>query len=168
MTASFSPPRPAEIPPALLDPEPTADRRARQYNDALRRRGPKRKVTRRALPGLDVAALAAKYGAGDAQNTTQTRVGSFKVPIGISWDRWERYRNHAAERFLTALEQQGWQVAKLTAKPGPYPYRDVLTGRDDPSHREMHLVATCGLKRAPEPVVVQLDAADVGDLVQTR
>lgn len=167
MTASYSPPKPADIPPALLHPEPTADKRVRRYNDALKRRGRRPKVKTRALPGLDVAALAAKYG-GDAQNTTQTRVGSFRVPIGISWSRWERYRNLAAEKFLKALEAQGWQVTKLTAKPGPYPYRDVLTGRDDANYREMHLVAECGLRKAPEPVRVELDPEDIAPIVQTR
>jgi hypothetical protein len=83
------------------------------------------------------------------------------VPMGIGLVAWERMRDHAAERFLRALDLQGWQVDSLTVRPGPYPYRDVLTGLDDPTHREMHLVARCGLRRAPEPVVVQVDATAV-------
>ncbi len=156
-----------DAPAALTNPEPTATKRVRRYADALRRRGKRAKVARRELPGLDVAALAAKYG-GDAQNTTQTRVGTFKVPINITVSRWEQYRNYAAEKFLKALDAQGWQVARLTAKPGVYPYQDVLTGLADPDYREMLLVAECGLRKAPEPVVVHLDAADVEPLVQTR
>jgi hypothetical protein len=159
---SFSPPRPADIPPALLNPEPTADKRGRQYAAALTRRGRRPRTTRREVPGLDLAELAAKYGQ-DAQNTTQIR-----MPIGIGWSRWEQYRNYAADRFLRALEDQGWQVVRLTAKPGVYPYQDVLTGLSDPDYREMLLVAECGLRKAPEPVVVTLEPEDLAPIVHTR
>jgi hypothetical protein len=150
---SFS--RPDDTPaPLRVGVETTAAKRLRRWNAAPRRRT-------RDAPRLDrrtlAAVLATKYG-GDAQNTTQVRVGAFKVPMGIGLARWERYRDEAAARFLRALDVQGWQVDSLTATPGPYPYRDVLTGLDDPDYREMHLVAVCGLRRAPEPVVVQVDA----------
>ena len=155
------------IRPALLDPIPTAEKRVERYNAALRN-VQRPRVARRELPGLDIAALAAKYGGGDAQNRTQLRTGSFKVPIRCSRDRWERMRNHAAEKFLRALEGQGWQVSKLTAEPGVYPYRDILTGTDDPDFREMLLVAECGLRKEPEAVVISLDPEDVEPIVQTR
>ena len=150
---SFS--RPDDTPaPLRVGVETTAAKRVRRWNAAPRRRAA-------ALPPLDArtlaAVLAAKYGR-DAQTVTQTRVGAFKVPMGIGMARWQRLRDHAAARFLHALDQQGWQVDSLTVRPGPYPYRDVLTGLDDPDFREMHLVAVCGLRRAPEPVVVQVDA----------
>jgi hypothetical protein len=165
---SFSPLNPGEAPPALLDRTTTAEKRIAGYNAALARRGKRPKQTRREIPGLDVAALAAKYGSGDAQNKTQTRIGTFKVPMGISWARWETYRNLAAARFLKALEDQGWQVDRLQVRPGVYPYRDVLSGKDDPDFREMQIVATCGLRKEPDPVAIHLDEEDVAPIVQSR
>jgi len=104
--------------------ETTAAKRVRRYNARPRRRTPTLEPR-----GLDVAALAARYG-GDAQNTTQVRVGVFRVPIGVSWDRWTRYR-------------------------------DPLTGLDDPDYREMQLVAVCGLRTSPEPVVIALEPEEI-------
>ena len=154
MTTSYS--RPEDTPAALVaGVETTAAKRVRRYNARPRRRTPTLEPR-----GLDVAALAARYG-GDAQNTTQVRVGVFRVPIGVSWDRWTRYRDHAAERFLRALDQQGWQVERLEARPGVYPYRDPLTGLDDPDYREMQLVAVCGLRTSPEPVVIALEPEEI-------
>jgi hypothetical protein len=151
---SFS--RPDDTPaPLRVGVETTAAKRLRRWHAAPRQRT-------KGAPRLDArtlaAVLATKYG-GDAQNTTQVRVGAFKVPMGIGLARWEAMRDRAAEKFLRALDAQGWQVSSLTARPGPYPYRDVLTGLDDPDYREMHLVAVCGLRRAPEPVAVELDPA---------
>lgn len=168
MTVSFSRPDPAEIPPALRDPEKTADKRVRRYNEALGARGPRQKVTERVLPGLDVAALQRKYGGGDAQNRTTYRIGSFKVPINVTVGVYERMRNYAAARFVEALEGQGYVVARLTERAGPYPYRDVLMGRDDPQYREMHLVAACGLKKEPEAVVISLEKEELEPIVQRR
>src|SRR5690242_6021258 len=101
-----------DTPAALLNPETTADKRTRRYNVELERRGKRPKQTERVIPGLDVAALAAKYG-GDPANTTQTRIGVFKVPIGISLDKWRCIRNVAVERFTKALEGQGWVIARI-------------------------------------------------------
>ena len=57
MTTSYSPPSPAEIPPALLPTaETTAEKRIRRYNEALTTRGKAVRRARRELPGLDVAA----------------------------------------------------------------------------------------------------------------
>lgn len=168
MITSSCRPDARDIPPALLDPEPTADKRVRRYNAALTARGRRPRQPRREIPGLDVGALSARYGAGDAQNLTQIRLGTFRVPIGISWDQWTAFRNLAATRFLKALEDQGWQVSKLTARPGRYPYPDVLSGVEDPDFREMQLVAECGLTKEPEAVVVALDPEDVTPIVQTR
>lgn len=153
---------------ALLDPETTEAKRIRAYNAALARRGPVEKVTERIIPGLDAAALQAKYGSGDAQNKTQIRIGAFKVPINVTVGVYERMRNYAAERFVKALEGQGYQIESLTERAGPYPYRDVLTGRDDPYHREMHLIATCGLRKEPEAVVIALEKSELEPIVQTR
>src|SRR5262245_51911728 len=163
MTTSSS--RPEDTPAALVaGVETTAAKRVRRYTARRRRRTPTLEPR-----GLDVAALAARYGGlvsggaalRDAQNTTQVRVGVFRVPIGVSWDRWTRYRDHAAERFLRALDQQGWQVERLEARPGVYPYRDPLTGLDDPDYREMQLVAVCGLRTSPEPVVIALEPEEI-------
>lgn len=168
MTTSYYPPSRGEIPPFLDAPETTAAKRIRRYTAALARRGRRPRQARREIPGLDVAALAARYGRGDAQNTAQVRIGTFRVPIGIGWSRWEAYRNLAATKFLAALEGQGWQVTRITARPGVYPYRDVMTGLDDPDFREMQLVAECGLRKEPEAVVVHLDPEDLASIVQTR
>ena len=152
-------------PPALLDPEPTADKRVRLYNEALRRRGPQPRMVERVIPGLDVADLERRYHTGDPANVTQSIIGTFKVPMGIGWPTWERLRNAAAARFLGMLERDGWVVARITARPGVYPYRDVLTGTDDPAFREMQLVAVGGYPKA-ERVVVELDPEDVEPIVQ--
>lgn len=166
MTVNFSPPKGDEVPVALRNPEPTAEKRVRRYNAGRKSRVSVPKTAQVKAPALDVAALAAKYG-GDPQNTTQTRIGTFKVPIGISIARWERIRNLAAEKFVTALKQQGWIISRIECRTGVYPYRDILTGTDDPGFREMQIVATGGIPKV-ERTVIELDKDDVEALVLTR
>ena len=175
------------LPSALASPTPTADKRIKRYNDALaikrhneavlarRNRKPLPKQLRKEIPGLDVAALAAKYGSGDAQNKPQVRIGTFKVPVWQpGWDvvRFEsafaRQKRWACERFLGMLDGEGWDVKRVEIKWGVYPYRDVLTGKDDPYQREVLIVAECGLRKDPEPVVIHLEREDVEPLILTR
>ena len=163
---SFSRPDAADIPLPLADRETTSDKRLRQYRAALARRGRRPKQLRQELPGLDVAVLAARYG-GDPANTTVQRVGSFKVPMGISTARWQRYRNLACEKFLAHLDATGFVVARIAVQQGVYPYVDVLTGRHDPAYREMLLVATGGVPKV-ESVAIELEPEDVAPLVLTR
>lgn len=163
---SYSRPDAADIPLPLAETETTSERRLRQYRAALKRRGPRAKQQTREIPGLDVAALAARYS-GDPANTTTTTAGSFKVPMFISRDRWERYRNWACERFLQKLDASGFVVDRISVRRGVYPYVDVVTGKADANYREMLLVAEGGYPKV-EPVAIELDAEDVAPMVQTR
>jgi hypothetical protein len=158
---SYSRPEPAAIPPALRPTaETTADKRVRRSRVTKRRRG------EIAAPGLDTVSLSAKYG-GDPGNSTRTLIGTFKVPMGVGWDTWKRYRNVATERFLRTLDRMGFVVERVVARPGVYPYRDVLTGLDDPAYREMQLVATGGYPKA-KPEKVEIDPAHLEPTVLNK
>ena len=158
MTTNSSPPEPAVIPPALaFGAETTAVRRVRTALE--RSRAQPRAEQSTAIAALDVTALERTYG-GDPANTTVACIGVFRVPMGITWPAWERYRDAAAERFLSMLEREGFVLERVRARPGRYPYHDVLTDREDPGYREMQIVAEGGWPRA-ERVVVELAPEDV-------
>lgn len=145
-------------------PETTASKRIRS---AATRRGPRTRAAP-VVPGLDAAALGAHYGAGDAQNRTQTITGTFKIrvrddrePLGVYRIRVERAIRTAYELWARHLDRSGFQADRIDLTPGVYPYRDPVLGLDDPTHREWMFVTTGGLTRAPEPVTVHLDPEDL-------
>lgn len=163
---SSSRPDRAAVPPALLDPEPTADRRIRRHNEAVARgwRPP------RTAPGLDVEALRAKYG-GDPANALQTITGVFRVPLGATWDQYRRIRDRRLSVFLRVLEAKGYRLVPrkgaLRVGPGLYPASHPETGAPLPDQREFRVEVDCSYPRA-EPVVVRLDPADVAPTTPSK
>jgi hypothetical protein len=159
---SYSRPSPAEIPPALLDPTPTADKMVAAANAVLRVRRPKR----RPLPGLDVAALAKRYG-GDPANTQQTRTAVFRVPLGVSWDAYRAVRDRRIASFLKVLESKGYRLipraGAIRVAPGIYPATHPETGTPLLDQREFRVEVDCSFPNA-EPVVIRLDPEDLAPI----
>lgn len=152
------------VPPALLSPEPTAEKMVRRYNRSGHRPG-------RAVPGLDPAALAHKYG-GDPANTKQTIAGVFRVRLGASWDEYRRVRDRSLSIFCRVLEARGYRLiprrGAVRVAPGVYPAKHPETGVDLLDQREFRVEVDCSAPNA-EPVVIELEPDDLAPtVVDTR
>jgi hypothetical protein len=150
---SSSPTDRRAVPPALLDPEPTADKRVRAA---------RHKRIAGTYPALDAAALQRKYGAG--ANAKLTRVGVFRAPLGASWAQYRQIRDRAIQTYLKALEAMGYRLiprrGAIRVDPGVYPALHPATGVALLDQREFRVSVDCSAPTA-EPVRIQLDPEDV-------
>lgn len=89
-------------------------------------------------PGLDARMLRAKYGPDNAGKPRMIE-GTFKIPLGTSWNAYLSHRNDCVNRFVNAMDKQGFDVDRsqqIKVYPGIYPAIDVTTSLPDVGSRE--------------------------------
>ena len=138
-----------ESPSALVDPIPTGAKRIDQFvksGDA-----DLRDLT------LDVAGLQRKYGPERAYAPRMFE-GTFKVPLGVSGQVYERVRNEKVRKFVEAWGKRGFDWLSdrhIQVYPGMYPAHDTLTNLPLLGEREF-IVRAWFRHRSPKPIRLEL------------
>lgn len=155
---------------ALKNPTPTADKRIRAFTERVRRTPRRQGPATRELPGLNVAALQAKYGA-DRAHLPRAISATFKVPVGCSTHHLETLKKEAFLRFCGQLMAMGWEPVvdsqhPVQDAPGVYPARDMLDGTLLLDQREWLLRVWFRFKN-PQPQRIELAPEDVAPVALT-
>lgn len=88
------------------------------------------------------------------------RVGSFQVPIGVSRDHLERLCKQKIDRWLSAFDKQGWELA---SKVQVYPGKDFAYDIDAqvPLLDKREVLCRAIFKTDPKPMRIEVPSTAV-------
>lgn len=110
---------------------------------------------------LDTTAINKRI-ADQKDNPFRWRVGSFQVPKGVSGETLKKHCRKACDKFVSAYERQGWQLAsKVQVYEGePYAY-DIRDGIPLLDMQEMRVRAIFKLTKEPQKIRIELPPTSV-------
>lgn len=76
---------------------------------------------------VDTAA-ANKSLAQRVDNPFRWKTGTFGLPIGVSRNAMDRMVRESCDKFIAALDKQGWTLRSGLQLKGPFPYRNLGQG----------------------------------------
>lgn len=146
--------RTTPTPAALIDPELSSVKKARQWQ-----RAGMPGLTREA-PVLNVRDLNLRYGADQAR-APKLKEATFNVPLGTTQATYERVRDQHIGKWLHAMQAKGWDPCldsqhRIQIYPAIYPAPDLQTGLSDLGSREFRVRAWFQF-RDPKPLRLEIE-----------
>ncbi len=102
---------------------------------------------------LDTTALNKKMAMRN-KNPYRWKTGSFRVPKGANKEQKVKAAKLACEKFVQAMEQQGWELKSKLQVYGPYPAFDILYNIPLLDQEELRIRGI--FKTEPKPVRIEV------------